>query len=67
MQGGNSDELFRGGDTRSSKEAIVMIVERRGIRIQLKIYETTRIWEDFVEMSKPFNISKNIVLKPIKE
>ena len=46
MQGGNSDELFRGGDTRSSEETIVMIVERRGIRIQLRIYETTRMWEE---------------------
>ena len=30
MQGGNSDEPCRGGDTRSSEEADVMTVEQRG-------------------------------------
>ena len=66
MQGGNSDELFRGGDTRSSEEVSVMEMERRGIRIQLRIYETTKMWEDFIEMSKPFDISKNVIFEAYK-
>lgn len=48
MQGGNSDEPLRGGDTCSSEDAVVMTVERRGIRIQLKIYGTTNR-EDFIK------------------
>ena len=65
MWGGNSDEWFRGGDIRSSDEAVVMTVEQRGIRIQLRIYETTDR-EDFIEMGKPFNISKQIVYEAYK-
>lgn len=65
MRGGNSDEPFRGGDTRSSEEVVVMTVEQRGIRIQLKKYETTER-EDFVEMGKPFSISKQAVYEAYK-
>ena len=42
-----------------------MTVEQRGIRIQLRIYETTDR-EDFIEMGKPFNISKQIVYEAYK-
>ena len=33
----------RGGDIRSSEEAVVMTVEQRDVRIQPKIYETTKM------------------------
>ena len=65
MQGGNSDELLRGGDTCSSEETVVMTVEQRGIRIQLKIYGTTSR-EDFIKMGKPFIISKQAVYEAYK-
>ena len=51
----------RGGDVRSSEETVVMTVERRDVRIQPKIYETTE-WEDFIEMGKPYDISKENIM-----
>lgn len=55
----------RGGDVRSSEETVVMTVERRDVRIQPKIYETTK-GEDFIEMGKPYDISKEAVYEAYK-
>lgn len=56
---------YRGGDIRSSDETAVMVVERRGVVIQL---ETENNWkqEDWMNNSKPYNISKKIVLEAYK-
>ena len=43
-----------------------MVAEQRDIRIQPKIYETTK-WEDFIEMGKPYDTSKQIVYETYKK
>ena len=49
----------RGGAPRSSEQASVMGVERRGWIIQLRT-KTNQGWEESMESTKPFSISKQV-------
>src|SRR6266545_3116394 len=56
----------RGGPSRSSEEASVMGVERRGWVIRLKT-ATNQQWEESMESTKPFSIAKQAVWEAYKQ
>src|SRR5947208_16071993 len=56
----STDAGHRGGTPRSSAEAPVMGVERRGCIVQLSGLVNQR-WEEPVQTAKPFSISKRMV------
>jgi len=73
----NTDAMVRGGAARSSVEALVMSVERRGSVIQLNLVfnhslkrscvkriwscQLLRHWEEILKTAKPINIPKAVV------
>lgn len=68
----NIDALHRDGQTRSSDEAAVMAVERRGLVGDLTSPKAICNWttarqEDPVNEAKPFNISKRLVWEAYRE
>ena len=64
-RGRNSEAPYRGGTIRSSVEVVVMTMERRDCIIQL---ESLNNWiqEDLMSNSKPYVISKQMVLTAYK-
>jgi RNA-directed DNA polymerase len=61
----STDARHRGGTPRSSVEAPVMGVERRGCIVQLS-WLVNQQWEEPVQTAKPFNISKRMVWNAYK-